>query len=426
MYNYTTLPSGLSLITIPLTGSQTTTVLAMIATGSKYETREQSGLSHFLEHMFFKGTTRRPNAHALSSELDKIGAEFNAFTGKEYTGYYVKVANDHLTTAIDVVSDMLQNPLLDAEEIQRESGVIIEEVNMYQDNPMWFIEDLYEELLYGDTPAGWSTIGTKDNIRAFTRADFVNYYQSQYVPTNSVVIIAGQIPADAATWVSQYFTDTNSAKAQSKLATLEAQNAPASKLHYKKTDQSHLSLGVRTFPHGHPDAPILKLISLALGGSMSSRLFINLRERNGLAYYVRTGGDSYTDTGYLTTQAGVPVDKLERAIQIIISEYQRLTTELISDEELTKLKGLIHGKLPISLEGSDDQAQWYANQAITIKQQASDQNPKTPEQFLAAIDQVNAADIQRLAKEIFRTDNLNLAVIGPYENLDSINPLLKI
>lgn len=426
MYTSTKLASGAELISIPLTGSQTTTVLAMIATGSKYETREQSGLSHFLEHMFFKGTTKRPTAHALSSELDKIGAEFNAFTSKEYTGYYVKVASQHMDTAIDVVSDMLANPLLDAEEIKRESGVIIEEVNMYLDNPMWYIEDLFEELLYGDTPAGWSTIGTKDNIKAFTREDFVNYYQSQYVPTNSIIIVAGALPSDPEAWVAKYFNATSDQTAKAKLVTTESQSSPASRLHYKKTDQSHLSLGVRTFAYGHADAPILKLISLALGGSMSSRLFINLRERNGLAYYVRTNSEAYTDTGYLSTQAGVPVDKLEDAVKIIINEYSRLTTELISDEELSKLKGLIHGKIPLSLEGSDDNAQWYASQAVTLKQQASAKSPKTPEEFLAAIDQVTAADIQRVAAEIFRTDKLNLAVIGPYDNIDNLQSLLTI
>lgn len=426
MFTHSKLDSGLSLITAPIEGSKTTTVLAMIATGSKYETREQSGLSHFLEHMFFKGTTKRPNAHAISSELDKIGAEFNAFTSKEYTGYYVKVASDNMDTAIDVVSDMLNNPLLDGEEIKRESGVIVEEVNMYLDNPMWFIEDLFEDLLYGDTPAGWSTIGTKENIKGFTREDFVNYYQSQYVPGNSIVIIAGQVPANPEAWVTKYFNTANDKSAKAKLATTENQKLPASKLHYKKTDQSHLSLGVRTFAYGHPDAPILKLISLALGGSMSSRLFINLRERNGLAYYVRTGAESYTDTGYLTTQAGVPVDKLEDAVKIIINEYSKLTSELIADEELAKLKGLIHGKLPLSLEGSDDTAQWYASQAVTLKQQNSDKALKTPEEFLAAIDKVTAEDIQRLAKEIFKTETLNLAIIGPYENIDNLKPLLEI
>jgi predicted Zn-dependent peptidase len=271
MFTNSKLPSGLSLITDPIEGSKTTTVLAMIATGSKYETREQSGLSHFLEHMFFKGTTKRPNAHAISSELDKIGAEFNAFTSKEYTGYYVKVASDNMDTAIDVVSDMLNNPLLDGEEIKRESGVIVEEVNMYLDNPMWFIEDLFEDLLYGDTPAGWSTIGTKENIKGFTREDFVNYYQSQYVPGNSIVIIAGQVPANPEAWVTKYFNTANDKSAKAKLATTENQTTPASRLHYKKTDQSHLSLGVRTFA-----CHVLLSSShhLALGGSMTHAFLI--------------------------------------------------------------------------------------------------------------------------------------------------------
>ncbi len=427
MFTNSKLPNGLTLITAPIEGSKTTTVLVMFATGSKYETRQNSGISHFLEHMFFKGTTNRPSSHAISSELDKIGAEFNAFTSKEYTGYYVKSASEHMTTAIDVVSDMLKNSLFAEEEIKRESGVIVEELNMYQDNPMWLIEDIFEDLLYGDTPAGWSTIGRKETIKSFTRKDFVEYFSSQYIPSNSIVIISGQVPDNCEEWVTKYLGANNENQKQTKLTTIENQTAPASKLHYKKTDQSHLSFGVRTFAYGNEDEIVLKLLSLTLGGSMSSRLFINLRERNGLAYYVRTGTESYTDTGYLTTQAGVPVDKLEEAVKIIVAEYSKLTTELMSDEELNKIKGLIHGKLPLSLEGSDDNAQWYAQQIVILKQQT---NPKrdvrTPEEFLTAIDKVTAEDIQRLAQKIFQTNNLNLAIIGPYENIDNIIPLLEI
>jgi len=427
MYTQSKLPNGMTLISAPIDGSKTTTVLVMVATGSKYETRDNSGISHFLEHMFFKGTTKRPSSHAISSELDKIGAEFNAFTSKEYTGYYVKAASEHSDLAIDVVSDMLNNPLLEEEEIKRESGVIIEELNMYQDNPMWLIEDIFEELLYADTPAGWSTIGTKETIRSFTRQNFTDYYQSQYIPTNSIVIISGKVPDYCQAWVEKYFNTTGEHQKQEKLLTTENQSSPASKLHYKKTDQSHLSLGVRTFAYGHQEEAVLKLIGLALGGSMSSRLFINLRERNGLAYYVRTGLESYTDTGYLTTQAGVPVDKLEEALKIIINEYEKLTTDLLSDEELIKIKGLIHGKLPLSLEGSDDNAQWYARQAVTLKQQSSPRRDLlTPEEFLKTIDNVTAEDIRKLASQIFTTNNLNLAIIGPYENIDNLTTLLEI
>lgn len=427
MYKIQTLSNELPLITAPIDGAKTTAVLLLVATGSKYETRAESGLSHFLEHMFFKGTTRRPTALALSSELDALGAEYNAFTSKEYTGYWIKAAGEQTAKALEIVGDMLSDPLLSEEEINREKGVIIEELNMYQDNPMWHIEDVFEELLYGDTPAGWPTIGTKENIKSWTRAEFLNYYQKQYGANASCLIVAGQIPANLAELAEQNFAILKSGDYQNKLAVTENQNAPALKLQFKATDQAHLSLGVRTKNYGHEDEFILKIISLILGGSMSSRLFINLRERNGLAYYVRTESETYTDTGYLTTRAGVPVDKLEQAISIILNEYKKIKTELVSEEELNKIKSMLTGKLPLSLEGADDVAQWYGRQLILLKQQQKDDQPAlTPEEFLAKIQSVTPADIKRVAEEIFVEAGLNLAVISPEKDEAKILNLLKL
>ncbi len=427
MYQPTNLPSGLGLITAPIDGAKTTAVLLLVATGSKYESRAQNGLSHFLEHMFFKGTTKRPTALALSSELDALGAEYNAFTSKEYTGYWIKVAGNEAPRALEIVGDMLSDPLLSEEEIAREKGVIIEEINMYLDNPMWYIEDVWEELLYGDTPAGRPTIGIKDNIKSWTRADFLDYYSRQYGAKTSYLIVAGQIPANLTELTNQHFGNLKNGAWQEKLAVSETQTAPALKLFAKSTDQAHLALGVRSQAYGHADEFILKIISLLLGGSMSSRLFINLRERNGLAYYVRTSQESYTDCGYLVTNAGVPVDKLTEAITIIINEYQRLKTELVSDEELDKVKSMLAGKLPLTLEGADDVAQWYGRQLILLKQQNKSGEPAlTPEEFIAKIQAISAADIQRVAQEIFTDAKLNLAIISPETDEAKFRDLLKL
>jgi predicted Zn-dependent peptidase len=425
MPNISHLANGQKIINVPMPGNQTSTVMVMFATGSKYETAKNNGVAHFLEHMFFKGALKRPTALAISSELDKIGAEFNAFTSKEYTGYYIKSASEHLPIALDVLSDMLLNPILAQEEIDRERGVILEEMNMYQDNPMMHMEDVWEELLYGDSPAGWSTIGTKETVGNMNRADFLDYYQSQYGLSNSHIIIAGSIPDNSQELLEQYFGQAKVNIAQAKLAVVENQTEPGLKLYHKTTDQAHLALGVRTYAYANADEFTMKVLSLILGGSMSSRLFINLRERQGLAYYIRANIESHSDSGYLVTRAGVPVDKLELAAKTIMLEYQKLIDEPVSSEELDKVKGLIHGRLPLGLESSDDNASWYSSQeAILFQQSQPRRGLLSPEELLAGIDQVTPAEVQTLAKKIFVEHNLNFAVIGPYESLDNIQPLL--
>jgi predicted Zn-dependent peptidase len=422
-----TLANGLTLIASPVEGAKTTAVLVLFGTGSKHENRATSGLSHFLEHMFFKGTTNRPSALALSSELDRLGAEYNAFTSKEFTGYWIKSGSANTEKSLEIVSDMLLNPLFVAEEIEREKGVIIEELNMYQDNPMWYIEDLFENLLYGDTPAGWDTIGTKETIRGFGRADFTEYYHKQYGADTSFLVVAGKIPENLDELTNKYFSTFQTSAYETKVPTTETQSGVQTKFFLKTTDQAHLSLGVRTYPYANDNTFILQILSLILGGSMSSRLFINLRERNGLAYYVRANSEYYTDTGYLTARAGVPVDKLAEAIKIIIDEYRKLKTELVSEDELSKVKSMLTGKLPLSLEGADEVAQWYGRQFVLFFQQTTGEKKiMSPEEFIEAINKVTAEDVKRVANEIFTNDRLNLAVISPQQDEVAIKQLLTL
>ncbi len=440
MYNIQTLKNKLRLITIPMRGTKTATILVMVKTGSKYENKNNNGISHFLEHIFFKGTDKRPNTLAITSELDSVGAEFSAFTGKEYTGYWVKVGAGQIELALDVVSDMLINSKFEQKEIDREKGVIIEELNMCRDNPIMYIEDLFEELLYGNQPAGWDTIGTKENILGFRRNDFIDYLTSQYGAQNIFVCIAGDIGAGArepiiegdpalregrgrlqlSALVNKYFFKLQTSDFQDKQPVKEKQTKPQVKLHYKKIDQANLSLGVRAFPIGHQDEFILKIISILLGGSMSSRLFIQLRERHGLAYYVRTQAEFYTDTGYLTTQAGVPINKLDQAIKIILAEYKKLTVDLVDNKELVKIKSLISGKMAIQLEASDNIANWYGR-SFALREKVL-----TPEELLKAINKVTARDIQRVAQDVFVSRGLNLAVIGPFKDGERFKKILKL
>lgn len=411
------LKNNLRFIVAPMAGTKTATILVLFGTGSKYETRKNNGISHFLEHMFFKGTEKRPTAMDISSVLDSVGAEFNAFTSKEYTGYWVKVDASKIEIAMDVVSDMLLNSKFNQEEIDREKGVIIEEINMYEDNPVMRINDVFEQCLYGDTPAGWDTLGIKENILSFKRKDFVSYLSSQYGTDRAVVCLAGNIDKKAP--LDKYFSSFKKSDFQDKEPVVENQQEPASLVSFKKTDQAHISLGVRTFPMGHKDEFISKVLPVILGGSISSRLFNELREKRGLAYYIYTSSEFFTDSGHLSTQAGVPVDKAGEAIEVILKEYGRLKEELIPEEELKRVKDYIKGKSYIGLESSDNIASWYARHTLMRGKIIS------PEEYLAKIDEVTAEDIKRVANDIFQNKGLNLAVIGPYEEKNKFNKILK-
>jgi len=391
---------------IPLKEARTATVLFMFKTGSKYETKENSGISHFLEHLFFKGTKKRPDTATISSELDSLGCEFNAFTSKEFTGYYIKVASNKMAAAIKVLGDMLLNSNFAQEEIERERGVIIEELKMYEDNPLRHIGDVFESCLYGDTPAGWDTIGTKKNILKFSREDFIDYYSQQYGSNSLSVILAGQLRTKDKDVLEKIIKQFKDNPWKNKLKVKEEQKKPKVLALFKPVDQVAMSLGLRTVPVSHPLALKLKLLALVLGGSMSSRLFIKLRERNGLAYYVRTFNEGYSDSGYLTTQAGVPKDKLKDAIKIILEEYQRVKKELINDKELKKVKDLLAGRMALKLEATDEVASWYAEQIVLGDKILS------PAETLKEINNITAQDLQKVAKKFFVEKNLNLAVIG--------------
>jgi len=405
-YRKQILSNRIPLFTIPVAGAKTATILIIFKTGSRHETRSNNGISHFLEHLFFKGTVKRPNTLILSSELDSLGGEYNAFTSKEYTGYWIKVAEEKLSSALDIMNDMLLHSVFDPQEIEREKGVIIEELNMYQDNPLMRIEDVFEAALYGNTPAGWDTIGTKPNIRKFKRADFIAYLKKQYGARSAYAVLAGGLKERdrqaAAAFLRQF--KTNPWQAQKKF--IAKQSRPKLRAVFKKTDQVTLSLGVRAYPVDHPEEFTVKLLGIILGGAMSSRLFISLRERSGLAYYVRTMAESHSDSGYLTTQAGVPTAKARQAVKIILQEYQRLTQELVGAAELKRAKDLLRGRLLIQMEATDNLANWYGRQVVLRRA------VMTPAEFLQKINKVQAQDLRAVARKIFKDRGLNLALIG--------------
>jgi predicted Zn-dependent peptidase len=419
-YKRSVLSNGLKLITAPIGGTKTVTALIMYGTGAKYESLSVNGLSHFLEHMFFKGTKRRPNAQKLSSDLDALGCEYNAFTSKEYTGYWIKVDSSKIAIGLDILSDMLLNSEFSTKEINKERGVIIEEINMYHENPMMYIEDVFESCLYGDTPAGREIAGPKSNINAFKRQNFLNYFSSQYGANSAVLCLAGNIDEKTERLAEKFFGKMPRAAFKEKIRTPDAQRVPSVKIHYKEGNQAVLSLGVRAYDAYHEDKIIVKLLSIILGGSMSSRMFTEVREKRGLAYSVHTTSESYTDTGYLTTQAGIPVGKQEEVIKVILAEYKKIRTKLVSAEELKRAKDLIKGRTIIGFEASDNVANWYAQRAV-LKE-----NLSTPEEFFARLAKIKAEDIRRVASDIFRNDKLNLAIIGPFQREEEFENLLKL
>lgn len=417
----TKLKNGLRILTIPMKETQTATVMIAVGVGSRYETEKEAGLSHFIEHMMFKGTQKRPTTLDISEELDAIGGEFNAFTSKDKTFYYAKADGKKLDIALDVVADMYLHSKIDAEEIEREKGTIIQEINMGEDTPMRRVGDSFEELLYQKNNLGRDVIGSKKTVSSFKRQDFLDYIERFYVANDTVVCVAGNIiEKKVVSQIRKYFSAMKKGVKPKFKKVVEKQKNPAVILKFKKTDQTHFILGNRAFHENHPDRFALSLLAIILGGNMSSRLFIEVRERRGLAYHVSTGIDSYTDCGYIATQAGVEHGKLELTIKTILDEYRKIVAEEVGEKELQKAKDYIRGKSVMGLESSDEVAMFFLDQELKKKKMM------TVEDLMAKIDKVTARDVQRVAQKIFRNDNLNLAVIGPHQNDAKLQKLLKI
>ncbi|MFA5871613.1 MAG: pitrilysin family protein [Parcubacteria group bacterium] len=422
-YKKTVLKNGLRLVTAPMKDTNTVTVIVSAGVGSKYENKENNGISHFLEHMFFKGTKKRPKSKDISGALDAVGGEYNAFTGKEQTAYYAKVDAKHLDLALDVVSDIYLNSKIDGKEIEKERGVILQEINMYEDTPAIQASDVFEELLYGDQPAGWEIIGTKGNVSKIKRADFLKHLKNFYTAPNTVVCVAGNIDEDEViSKARKIFARMRKDERKGKAAISESQKEPQIRIKRKKTDQTHLVLGVRAYNMFHPDRYALSLLANILGGSMSSRLFLSIREKLGLAYYIGASYESYTDSGYLSVRAGVDTDpkKIEKAVKTIIAEIKRIRERKVGKQELQKAKDNYRGRTALALESSDDIAGYLVGQEL-MKGKID-----LPEQILARIDKISADDIIRVARDIFRNDKLNLAMIGEAEEKKFLGKILSL
>ncbi len=407
------LPNGLRLLTAPMGHAQSVSCFIMLAAGSRYETPETNGIAHFSEHMFFKGTESRPTARDIGNEIDGIGGEFNAFTGKEYTGYYVRCAGEHRSTALDVLVDMLRHSTFDAEEIDREKGVIVEEMNMYFDTPRDYISGVYDELLYGDQPLGWDIIGRKETVRAATRDTFLGYVDRWYKPSRMVVGVAGMVGDDLQGEIERLLGDLEPAETpEPSPAALSSNGTPRAKIHTKTSDQAHLCIGVPSYPLVHPDRYALQLLATVLGTGMSSRLFTEVRERRGLAYYIYGVNHSYTDAGSLFSQAGVDIERIDEAVTTIVDELKKITDEAVPSDELEKARNVAKGRFVLQTESP------HGLIMFGLRRDVLEGDVAEPEEILAGLDAVTAEDVQRVAQDVIGGHGLNLALIGPFEQTE--------
>ncbi len=430
-FHHKTLKNGLNVVVVPITEVESATTMVIVGAGSRYEGRQNNGISHFLEHMAFKGTKKRPTALEIASLIDGAGAESNAFTGKEFTGYFIKSASHRIELSFDILSDMLANLLLNPQEIDKEKGVIIEEINLYEDTPPRKIVDVYEHLLYGDTPMGWDIAGRKEVIKSITQENFVTYMKKLYSASNMVVVVAGKVDVDKTLGLAEaYFGNHPTFRTEGYKSVIEGQKDPQVKIHHKKTDQAHFALGVRTV--GMPDEKArypLTILAAILGGGMSSRLFHEVREKRGLAYYVRTMSENYLDCGHLTTFVGADPARIDEAIRVVVAEYKKVIKDgaaqrgsapagEITQAELTKAKEFVKGHFVLELEDTKSVAVFYGSTWILEKKL------ENPAEVIKKVDRVKMADVKRVAKK-FLSSPLNLAIIGNYEDHNRFEKLLK-
>lgn len=421
MIQTTVLPNQLRVMTKTLPSTNAVTVLIFVGSGSRYESKANNGIAHFLEHMFFKGGLRYKNTKEVSGAIDAIGGDFNAFTGKEYVGYYVKASKDNLDVIVDVLSDMMMNAQFDSAEIDKERGVIMEELNMYQDTPMYQVGWDFEKLLYGDQPLGWDQIGTKELIRSVTRDDFKKYQEDLYTPENMVVVVTGNVEhSEMVKKISEAFPIPSGTKKYDCLSVVEF--VPESPVHMvvKKTEQAHIVCGFEGYHHDHPLRNAKKLLAIALGGNMSSRMFLNVREDKGLAYYISTSTDYFMDTGVISTRAGVDTARVPLAVEAIVREYKTVAKEGITEEELQKAKNYIKGKVVLRLEDTEEYAYFIAEQALL------ESKVKSVEEMFAEIDAVTLEEVNQVARELFVPEKIRLAIIGPELDKVGLEEALKM
>ncbi len=413
--------NGLRLLLVPQKDSLAASVVILVAAGSEYEKKTINGVSHFLEHMTFKGTSRRPRVGQIAEELAGLGAQSNAFTGQEYTGYWAKAESRKLPQILDIVSDLYLNPLFNAAEIEKERGVIIEEINMYNDMPKAKVQEDLSALIYGDQPAGWSIAGEKDIIRKLAREDFLAYRNARYIPGGTLVVVAGKFnEASVVRKIEKEFGGLSRHSAPLKPRTKERQAAPAIFTRFKSSEQSHIAFGFRAFSLFDRRRYALQVLADVLGGGMSSRLFKRVRDELGAAYYIGADADLFLDHGVFGIAAGVDHGKTEVVTHTILEECRKLRDTLIPKDEFERSKEHMIGSVILGLETSDELASFYGGQEILTKKM------DTPAAVIARVKAVTPAAVRAVAREVLRNDRMNFSVVGPYRNAAPFKKIMKL
>jgi len=405
------LSNGVTTVIVPLPDTTSAAATVLVRTGLSHEQRPIRGISHFLEHMCFKGTVSRPSPLAIASSFERLGAVNNAFTSRDVTGYWAKVAPRHLNDVLDLLADMYFHPLFDRREIEKEKGVIVEEINMYEDNPRWNVERLLEETMYGDRHAGWAVAGTRQTVRAVTKEKLRAYRRAHYNGASTIVIIAGNVDVrDVERRTKALFKPLTRGTARRISEVPNAQRTVQTAAHVKKLDQVHMALGVKTFSLYSPHRFTLGVLSKVLGGGMGSRLFQRIREKMGAAYYAASSASLFATHGILDVGMGVTISKADEALRAAVEELARMAKEPVSDEELSRAKEHMIGRLYLSLETPDEIADFYGDQV------AMHERLKSPRDIERAVWGVSATAVQRLAQHLMKPNALTVTAVGPDVN----------
>jgi predicted Zn-dependent peptidase len=420
MYEKTTLPNGLRIVSSFMPHTRSVTVSLYLGAGSRYETDPEAGISHFIEHMCFKGTQRRPTAQEISEAIEGVGGVMNAATGKERTVYWCKVARPHFELALDVLVDMLRDSRFDPEEIEKERKVVLEELSTVYDTPHELVDVLIDEVVWPAQPLGRDVAGTKDSVSGISRQMMLEYIEHHYTPRNTVVAISGAVEhAEIVEKVGKLLGDWTAADPAPWFPAVDGQTAPRARVEHKPTEQAHLCLATGGLPTLHPDRFVLDLMNVVLGEGMSSRLFLEVREKRGLAYDVHSYVSRFLDSGALTIYAGVDPKRIAETIGSVMQELGRLKDEPVPETEIVKVKEFTKGRLLLSMEDTRSVASWLGGQELLTNQILS------VDEVVDQVERVTSADVRRLANDLFVPERLNLAVVGPYPKRKRFQPMLK-
>ncbi|WP_312115361.1 M16 family metallopeptidase [Brevibacillus reuszeri] len=400
-----TCENGLRIVTERIPSVRSVALGIWVGTGSKYENDVNNGISHFLEHMFFKGTKTR-TAKEIAESFDEIGGNVNAFTSKEYTCYYARVLDQHAPIALEVLSDMYFNSVFDPEELEKEKNVVIEEISMYEDTPDDLVHDLIAQASYGKHPLGYSILGTEDVLRSLKRDDLLGYIDQRYLPSNTVITVAGNFEESLIEDIKQRFSSFNRKSSEAVVSTPDFTANVVSQ--HKATEQAHLCISLPGFQVGHPDVYSLILLNNVLGGSMSSRLFQEIREERGLAYSVYSYHSSYKEAGTFTIYTGTASEHVGQVFDIVSHVLRDVADHGITDKELNKGKEQLKGSLMLSLESTNSRMSRLGKNELLVERHL------TLDEMIAKIDKVTHESVHAVAKQLFRS-KLAMAMVSPLD-----------